>query len=194
MSDTEEEFYSAERWQNWLDRLRDEELDPEDEDSARLLYNLQDDVAIAVAKIVSAYDDDEIDEATALDELESIREVVLSEPAFDDEDKKMLVEGVQTSLVAVFYSADVYVSNGPADEASVDEYVEAAAAAESEEEFDRALELAACAGSRLFDGDEVDLAITEELEYGPLTDWLSGLDSLQSALATPEVIDEDEDA
>jgi len=194
MSDTEEEFYSAERWQNWLDRLRDEELDPEDEDSARLLYNLQDDVAIAVAKIVSAYDDGELDEATALDELESIREVVLSEPAFDDEDKKMLVEGVQTSLVAVFYSADVYVSNGPADEASVDEYVEAAAAAESEEEFDRALELAACAGSRLFDGDEVDLSITEELEYGPLTDWLSGLDSLQSALATPEVIDEDEDA
>lgn len=194
MSDTEEEFYSAERWQNWLDRLRDEELDPEDEDSARLLYNLQDDVAIAVAKIVSAYDDAEIDESEALDELESIREVVLSEPAFEDEDKKMLVEGVQTSLVAVFYSADVYVSNGPADEASVDEYVEAAAAAEREEEFDRALELAACAGSRLFDGDEVDLSITEELEYGPLTDWLSGLDSLQSALATPEVIDEDEDA
>ncbi|WP_435095119.1 DUF2150 family protein [Halarchaeum sp. P4] len=192
MSDIEEEFYSDERWQNWLDRLRDEELDPEDEDSARLLYNLQDDVAIAVAKIVSAYQNDELDEEEALEELASIREVVLEEPEFDDQDKKMLVEGVQTSLVAVFYSADVYVSNGPAEEASVDEYVEAAASAEREEEFDRALELAACAGSRLFEGEEIDLGITEELEYGPLTDWLSGLDSLQSALADPEVI-EDED-
>jgi len=30
MSAPEEEFYSEERWQNWLDRLRDEEIDPED--------------------------------------------------------------------------------------------------------------------------------------------------------------------
>ncbi|GAD53176.1 hypothetical protein MBEHAL_1936 [Halarchaeum acidiphilum MH1-52-1] len=194
MSDTEEEFYSAERWQNWLDRLRDEELDPEDEDSARLLYNLQDDVAIAVAKIVSAHQDDELTQDEAMDELESIREVVLAEPDFDDEDKRMLVEGVQTSLVAVFYSADVYVSNGPAEDASVQEYVEAAAAAEQDEEFDRALDLTAGAGSRLFEGEEVDLSITEELEYGPLTDWLSGLDSLQSALADPEVIEDEESA
>ncbi|GGL25070.1 hypothetical protein GCM10009037_05770 [Halarchaeum grantii] len=193
MSDIEEEFYSDERWQNWLDRLRDEELDPEDEDSARLLYNLQDDVAIAVAKIVSAHQSDELEEEEALDELASIREVVLAEPEFDDQDKKMLVEGVQTSLVAVFYSADVYISNGPAEDASVQEYVEAAASAEREEEFDRALELAACAGSQLFDGAEIDLGITEELEYGPLTDWLSGLDSLQSALADPEVIEDDEE-
>ncbi|QLC32802.1 DUF2150 family protein [Halarchaeum sp. CBA1220] len=193
MSDIEEEFYSDERWQNWLDRLRDEELDPEDEDSARLLYNLQDDVAIAVAKIVSAHQSGELDEEEALDELASIREVVLAEPEFDDQDKKMLVEGVQTSLVAVFYSADVYISNGPAEDASVQEYVEAAASAEREEEFDRALELAACAGSQLFDGAEIDLGITEELEYGPLTDWLSGLDSLQSALADPEVIEDDEE-
>lgn len=194
MSDTEEEFYSAERWQNWLDRLRDEELDPEDEDSARLLYNLQDDVAIAVAKIVSAYQDDELTQDEAMDELESIREVVLAEPDFDDEDKRMLVEGVQTSLVAVFYSADVYVANGPAEEASVQEYVEAAAAAEQEEDFDRALDLTAGAGSQLFEGAEVDLSITEELDYGPLTDWLSGLDSLQSALADPEVIEDDEES
>ena len=193
MSDTEEEFYSAERWQNWLDRLEDEDLDPEDEDSARLLFNLQDDVAIAVAKIVSAYQDDELDEAATLAELESIREVVLAGPDIADADKKMLIEGVQTSLVAVFYAADVYVSNGPATEASVDEYVEAAAAAEREEEFDRALELAACAGSQLFDGGALDLSITEELEYGPLTDWLSGLDSLQSALADPEVIEDDDE-
>ncbi|MGA9401243.1 DUF2150 family protein, partial [Haladaptatus sp.] len=45
MSAPPEEFYSEERWQNWLDRIKDEEIDPEDEDSARLLLNLQDDVA-----------------------------------------------------------------------------------------------------------------------------------------------------
>jgi len=42
------------------------EIDPEDEDSARLLLNLQDDVAIAVAKIIKAYENDDIDEDEAM--------------------------------------------------------------------------------------------------------------------------------
>jgi len=193
MSAPEEEFYSEERWQNWLDRLREEELDPEDEDSARLLLNLQDDVAIAVAKILKAYDDDELDQDEGMDELADIREVVLAEPAFDDEDKLMLVDGVQTSLVAVFYSAEQYVADGPADEASVDEYVHAAVDAESEEDLDRALGLVAAGGTRVIDGDDLDMTLLEDVEYGLVTEWVNGLDSLQSALSDPEVIEDDDD-
>ncbi|MFW6384404.1 MAG: DUF2150 family protein, partial [Halodesulfurarchaeum sp.] len=37
MDEPDAEFYTEERWENWLDRLREEEVDPEDEDSARLL-------------------------------------------------------------------------------------------------------------------------------------------------------------
>ncbi|SEW27922.1 DUF2150 family protein [Halobacterium jilantaiense] len=193
MSAPEEEFYSEERWQNWLDRLREEELDPEDEDSARLLLNLQDDVAIAVAKILKAYDDDELGQDEGMDELADIREVVLAEPAFDDEDKLMLVDGVQTSLVAVFYSAEQYVADGPADEASVDEYVHAAVDAESEEDLDRALGLVAAGGTRVIDGDDLDMTLLEDVEYGLVTEWVNGLDSLQSALSDPEVIEDDDD-
>ncbi|AHG04382.1 hypothetical protein HALDL1_12825 [Halobacterium sp. DL1] len=192
MSAPEEEFYSEERWQNWLDRLRDEEIDPEDEDSARLLLNLQDDVAIAVAKIIKAYENDDIDEDEAMGELADIREVVLSEPDFDDEDKVMLVDGVQTSLVAVFYSAEQYVADGPADEASVEEYVHAAVEAESEEDLDRALGLVAAGGTRVADGDDLDMAVLDDVEYGLVTEWVNGLDSLQSALSDPEVIEDDD--
>jgi len=194
MSAPEEEFYSEERWQNWLDRLREEDLDPEDEDSARLLLNLQDDVAIAVAKILKAFDDDDLDGEETMDELADIREVVLAEPAFDDEDKLMLVDGVQTSLVAVFYSAEQYVADGVADEASVEEYVRAAVDAEAEEEdLDRALGLVAAAGTRVVDGEELDMDLLEDVEYGLVTEWVNGLDSLQSALSDPEVIEDDDD-
>jgi len=51
--DAVETFYTDERWQNWLDRLEEEDLDPENEDSARLLLNLQDDAAIAVVKVLA---------------------------------------------------------------------------------------------------------------------------------------------
>ncbi|MDH5019628.1 DUF2150 family protein [Halobacterium rubrum] len=192
MSAPEEEFYSEERWQNWLDRLREEDLDPEDEDSARLLLNLQDDVAIAVAKILKAFEDDELEQEETMDELADIREVVLAEPAFDDEDKLMLVDGVQTSLVAVFYSAEQYVADGVADEASVEEYVQAAVEAETGEDLDRALGLVAAAGTRVVDDEELDMELLEDVEYGLVTEWVNGLDSLQSALSDPEVIEDDD--
>ncbi|PSQ48546.1 DUF2150 domain-containing protein [Halobacteriales archaeon SW_6_65_15] len=194
MSAPPEEFYSDERWQNWLDRIREEDIDPEDEDSARLLLNLQDDVAIAVAKIVTAYDDGDVDDEEALDELADIREVVLDEVAFDNDEKAMLIDGVQTSLVCVFYAAEQYVADGPADEAAVEEYVVEAGKAEEAEDLDSALGLVAAAGTRIIDGEELDMSVTEDLEYGLVTEWVNGLDSLQSAMSDPEVVEEEDEA
>jgi hypothetical protein len=191
MDEHEEEYYSEERWGNWLDRLAEEDLDPEDEESARLLLNLQDDVALAVARIVSAHEEERLEEEEALEELTDIRETVLGEPDIDDEDTRMLIDGVQTSLVCVFYSAEQYVTEGVADEAEVEGYLRAAADAEHEEDLDRALGLAACAGTRVIDGADLNMDLTEEMEYGLVTEWINGLDSLQSALADPEVVEEE---
>jgi hypothetical protein len=192
MSAPPEEFYSEERWQNWLDRIKDEDVDPENEDSARLLLNLQDDVAIAVAKIVTAYDDEDIDEETALAELTDIRETVLGEVDFEDEEKAMLIDGVQTSLLCVFYASEEYVAHGPAEDAPVEEYIREAEKAEAAEDLDSALGLVAAGGTRIFAGDELDISVMEEMEYGLVTEWANGLDSLQSAMSDPELVEEDD--
>ncbi|MFP8956707.1 DUF2150 family protein [Natrialbaceae archaeon A-CW3] len=192
MSNPPAEFYSAERWQNWIDRLDDEDIDPEDESSARLLLNLQDDTAIAVAKIVASYDDGDLEQEQALEEIADVREIVLSEVDIDDEETRMLVDGVQTSLVCVFIAAEEYVASGPAEEASVMDYIGAAADAEAEEDLDAALGYAAQAGTLIIDGEQLDMTIAEELEYGLVTEWINGLDSLQSAMSDPEVVEEDE--
>jgi hypothetical protein len=202
MSEPPQEFYSEERWNNWVDRIKDEDIDPEDEDSARLLLNLQDDAAIAVAKVVSAYDDGTLDQETALEEIADIRDIVLSEVDFEDEEKLMLIDGVQTSLVCVFYAAEEFIANGPAEgasaddpeeEVSVEEYIRAAADAEAEEDLDAALGYVAQAGTLIIDGEELDISIAEEVDYGLVTEWVNGLDSLQSAMSDPEVVEEDED-
>ncbi len=190
MSTAPEEFYSAERWENWLDRLREEEIDPEDEDSARLLLNLQDDAAIAVVKIVSAFEDDELDEEAAIAELSDVRDIVLADAALEDEETAMLVDGVQTSLLCVFAAAEEYVLDGPAPDQSIEELIAAAEAAEAEEEIEDALVLCARAGTLLFDGEELDLSIAETLEYGFVAEWVNGLDSLANALSDPEVVEE----
>jgi hypothetical protein len=197
MSDPEETFYTEERWQNWLERVAEEDLDPEEEDSARLLLNLQDDAAIAVAKIVRAYEDGRLDEEEATAEIADIRDIVLEEVEMDDEEKLMLIDGVQTSLVCVFYAAEEYVVGGtPEEDATVGEYVEAAADAEANEDMDAALGYLVQAGTLIVDGAELPMDLVEDLEYGLVSEWVNGLDSLQKAMADPEVVeeeDEDED-
>ncbi|MFC7185618.1 DUF2150 family protein [Halorubrum yunnanense] len=189
--DAVEAFYTDDRWQNWLDRLQEEELDPENEDSARLLLNLQDDAAIAVVKVLAALDDERIGEDRAVEEIRDIRDIVLADVDFDDEDKVMLIDGVQTSLVPVFYAAEEYVVGGVV-EGDVTEFVHAAADAEAEDDLDAALGYVVQAGTRVIDGELLDIEVVEELEYGLVSEWVNGLDSLQSAIEDPEVVEEED--
>jgi len=193
MSNEPGEYYTAERWQNWIGRLREEDIDPEEEDSARLLLNLQDDTAIAVAKILTDYDDDVLAEEDALGELEDIQKIVLSEVAFDDEEKAMLIDGVQTSLMCIFYAAEEYVVGGPAEDGTIEEYVDAAAEAEAEDDLDAALGYCVQAATLVIAGEEMDVGMTEDLEFGLVAEWVNGIDSLQTAMRDPEVVEEDED-
>ena len=194
MTEVEESYYSEERWQNWLSRVAEEDLDPESEESARLLFNMQDDAAIAVAKVVSAYKDGEIDDELALEEIREIGEIVLSEVEFESEEKLMLIDGVQMSLRCVFAAAEEYVAGGPAPEGTIPEHVEAAVAAEEREDLDTAFAHVVQAGTLVIeDTGELDVSVLEDIEYGLVSDWVSGLDSLQSALADPEVIEEDDE-
>jgi hypothetical protein len=193
MSDQEETFYTEERWQNWLSRVEEEELDPEEEDSARLLLNLQDDAAIAVAKIIRAHEDERLSEEEATEEIADIRDIVLDEVDMDDEEKLMLIDGVQTSLVCVFYAAEEYIVGGTPEEGTVAEYIEAAADAEAGEDMDAALGYLVQAGTLVVDGAELPMDLVEDLEYGYVSEWVNGLDSLQKAMADPEVVEEDDD-
>ena len=193
MSSPPDEYYTDERWNNWVDRLREEEIDPESDDSARLFFNLLDDATIAIAKVVTDYEDGEIDADAAAEELGRIREIVLAEVEIDDEGKLTLVDGIQTSLVCAFYTAEEHIVGGPADEGTVEEHLRAAAAAETEaEDLDTALAHCVQAGTLVVEGAELGMDVAEEIEYGLVADWVNGLDSLGRALADPEVVEEDE--
>ena len=192
MSSQPGDYYTPDRWQNWLDRVEEEDPDPDDDDSAQLLWNMQDDTAIAVAKVLSDYDGGVLEEEDVLGELEDIREVVLAEPEFDDEEKLMLVDSVQTSLVCLFYAAEEYVVGGVVDEGTVEEYVSAAADAEAGDDLDAALSYCVQAGTLVIDGTEFDPVAAEEMEPGLTVQWVNGLDSLQTAFRDPEFVEEEE--
>ena len=186
-----ETFYSEERWQNWLTRVDEEALDPESEEFARLYFNLQNDTTIAIAKVISAKKDGRVDEETTLEKLGFINEVVMAEPDFDEDEKLLLLDSVQTSLVPVFYAAEEYAIGGPVEEYSIDECLERAVDAAGEDDVDAALALLVQAGTQIIDGEEFDGTQIAELDSWLVSEWLNGLDSLQDAFADPEVIDEE---
>mgnify|MGYP006275209885 CR=1 FL=1 len=187
-----ETFYSEDRWQNWLTRVDDEELDPESEEFARLYFNLQNDTTIAIAKVISAAEDGRVDEETTLDKLEFINEVVMAEPEFDGEEELLLIDSVQTSLVPVFYAAEEYVIGGPVEEYPIEECIDAAIeTATAEDDVDAALAYLVQAGTQIIDGGEFDGSEVDEVDSWIVSEWLNGLDSLQDAFADPEVIDEE---
>ena len=194
MTDDEpaETFYSEDRWQNWLTRVDEEELDPESEEFARLYFNLQNDTTIAIAKIITAAEDGHIEAEDALDKLEFINDVVLSEPEFDSDDKLLLIDSVQTSLIPVFYAAEEYLIGGPVEEQPLADCI-AEAVSVSDEDEDAALAYLIQAGTQIIDGNSFDGSDIGELESWVVSEWLNGLDSLQDAFADPEVIEEDEE-
>ena len=188
-----ETFYSEDRWQNWLTRVGEEDLDPESEEFARLYFNLQNDTTIAIAKIITADEDGHLDEEEALDKLGFINDIVLAEPEFDAENKLLLIDSVQTSLIPVFYAAEEYLLGGAVEEQPLDDNIADAVAAAADEDEDAALAYLVQAGTQIIDGTEFDGSDLDELDSWLVSEWLNGLDSLQDAFADPEVIEEDDD-
>ena len=192
MDDGPVEFYSKERWDNWLDRIAEANLDDESE-ASRLFLNLQSDTTVAIAKVFTAIESDDISPDEARNELATIQDIVLTEVEMQDESAIMLIDAVQTSLVCPFLSADKYLREGPDhDNGSMQELYEAATDAEASEEYEEALGYMTTIGTRIIDGQELEIDLEEEeIEYGLVTEWLGGLDSLNEALEGPKVVEDD---
>ncbi|SEL51027.1 DUF2150 family protein [Haloferax larsenii] len=195
MTEAEERYYSPERWQNWLTRVEEEDLDLESEETGRLLMNIQNDAAIAIAKILTAHDDDTLDEEEALDELATVHDIVMAEPEFESENEEaeILIGSVQTSLSCAFFAAEEYLVAGPSDlEDEISAYIVAAADAEEADDLDAALGYIVQVGTNVIAGEELDLDVLEDIEFGLVTEWVDGIESLQSGLAEPEVVEEED--
>jgi hypothetical protein len=140
--------------------------------------------------VVEAFEEGTIGEERAHSELTGMQEIVLTDAGLEDEETAMLLESVQMSLEVVFYAAQEFVAAG-APEGEIEEYIDAAVEAEAEEEIDAAIGYLVQAGTLVLDGNDLDMAIVDEMEYGLVAEWLNGLDSLQNALSDPETVEED---
>ncbi|MFP4590747.1 MAG: DUF2150 family protein [Halobacteriales archaeon] len=189
MDDEPVEFYSQQRWDNWLERIEEADLS-DDEAATRLFLNLQTDTAIAVAKVLEALEEGSIDAERAGEELATIQAIVYEAPDLETETALELVDAVQTSLVGVFTAADRHLAGESAPGSSIEELLEEAVEAEDEEAYEAALEHVSAVGLHVIEGESLPVEPTQALEFGLVTEWLGGLDSLGEALAGPKVVED----
>lgn len=88
-------FYTQERWQNWIIKVKESGFKPDDQDKGAIFVYIQDDVVLACLKIIAKYDKKLISKDEALKFLTEIKEIVLIKVESIDEDIDMMLESTQ---------------------------------------------------------------------------------------------------
>lgn len=118
----------------------------------------------------------------ALQILEEIRDIVLSEVDPISEDIDLMIDSVQTSLMGALVAFECYVMGDYEGEASIDELIKAAVDAEASDNLDLALDYTAQCGAIVLKGQSLPEEAMAELPYGIVAEWLDGIDSISAAM------------
>ena len=97
-------FYTQERWQNWINKVKESGFKIEDQQKGDVFVYMEDDIVLACLKVIAKYDKNLLSKEDALGHLNEIKEIVLKKIDPINEDCDMMLESVQLSLMGVFAS------------------------------------------------------------------------------------------
>lgn len=194
---THNEFYTQKRWNNWIDKVREsgfefKESDEETEKESAIFVNMQDDVILACLKVIAQYERGILAKEDALDIISQIREIVLEKIDPISEDIDLMIESLQTSLMAAVAACELYIMGEYDTDAEINELIKAAVDAEDSDDLQIAMQFIAEAGARVIGGDELPENIFDELPYGLVAEWLDGIDSIAAAMVGADSYKEDD--
>jgi hypothetical protein len=180
-------FYSNERWNNWINQVKESgfELKEDDEDagkSGEIFVNMEDDIILACLKVIAKFDGKELSPDGAFDALTEIRDVVLIPIDPISESIDLMIDSLQTSLIGVFASCEYYIDKGADNSVDLVELVKNAISSEENNDPGTALSYIAALGANVLKGAEISDEMIEDLPYGLVAEWMDGLDSLAVAM------------
>jgi len=174
-------YYTEKRWKNWFTRLGDKEINIDGE-VAQILLNMRNDAVIAVANVLTDYDDGKLPNDVARTKLDEVAEIIAKPPDYEDQEKQFVVMTVQRSLRCVLCAAEQYVATENRGDVPPEEHVKAALVAQDEGRLGTAFMHCAKAGTRVIAGQEFDINLPSEAKVGPVGDWIDGICSLNSTI------------
>ena len=178
------EFYSHERLENWINRIKDTKND--ESEIIKVFDYMMEDFAVACLNLINAVRRREVKKDDAKMELERVEKIISSTNAvFDDNLKNEMFEDVKESLKAIILSTKFYLDR-KISKKSFELLLSEAVKNESKGNFDMALNLIAKMGAKILKGERLpeDLKIPESES---IIKWLDGIDMINTVVILRDV-------
>ena len=185
-------FYTMERWQNWISKVKESGFKLDDQDKGAIFVYMEDDVVLACLKIIAKFDKKSLSQEDALVYLTEIKQIVLKKIPPIDEDIDIMLESTQLSLMGVFASCECYIDNAYEKTSSLNKLISSAIKAEKEDNMGVALDNIAKIGANILAGGKLKDKDLEDLPEGLVVEWLDGIDSISAALVGDTSYKDDE--
>lgn len=185
-------FYTEERWQNWINKVKESGFKLDDQEKGAVFVYMEDDVVLACLKVIAKYDKNHLSAEDALKNLYDIKEIVLKKVEPVNEDIDMMIESVQLSLMGVFASCECYVEKAFEKVKSLDKLIKGAVEAEKEENMGAALGNIAEIGANILAGGKLGEKALDDVPEGLVAEWLDGIDSISAAMVGDQSYRDDE--
>lgn len=175
-------FYTEERWQNWINKVKESGFKLDDEEKGAVFVYMEDDVVLACLKIIAKFDKNLLSREDALKNIAEIKDIVLKKIEPINEDIDVMLESTQLSLMGVFASCECYVEKAFEKTKSLDKLIKSAVKAEKEDNMGAALGSIAEIGANILAGGKIKEKDFDDIPEGLVAEWLDGIDSISAAM------------
>lgn len=185
-------FYTTERWQNWINKVKESGFKLDEEKGGEVFVNMEDDVVLACLKLIAKFDKNQISKDDALKFTTEIKEIALRKIEPINEDIDIMLESTQLSLMGVFASCECYIEKAFEKTKSLDKLIKSAIDAEKADNMGEALDNIAKIGANLLAGGKLKDKDLDKVPEGLVAEWLDGIDSISAAMVGDTSYKDDE--
>jgi hypothetical protein len=185
-------FYTQERWQNWINKVKESGFKLDEEKGGEVFVNMEDDVVLACLKVIAKFDKNLVSKEDALRFITEIKEIALRKIEPINEDMDIMLESTQLSLMGVFASCECYIEKAFEKTKSLDKLIKSAIDAEKVDNMGEALDNIAKIGANLLAGGKLKDKDLDKVPEGLVAEWLDGIDSISAAMVGDTSYKDDE--
>ncbi len=184
-------FYSQERWDNWINSLREADFEGGDDDDMpegyQMLNGFNQDICIEVLKIIKLYQNNRFSKDEALTKLIEVEEIIMEQEV--DEDMVELIAPMHFQLLVLFAAAKKYLEGGFNED--IKALVKKGRGID-EENTEELLEVAAEIGANVIDGKSCcGRYIKDSEDMGVFDEWLIQIETMNEAMGSLKNFDEE---
>lgn len=186
-------FYSQERWDNWIQALREASFEPDEKgeeipEGLSLVYSFTMDITLSVLKIIKLFQNNRFSKDESLERLQHVEDIIMNQKGPDD--IADIVESVQMSLLVLFASCRKYLEGEY--EGEIKTLVKKGKAL-PEDQTEEALMIGATIGAQVINGASCCSKYMKDESDNPslFEEWLGEIETMNEAIASLKNFDEE---